>query len=105
LTAPVPSNAGVPALPVVEVRTQDGELMKRIAIGEADKLVALGWGEWMRTGRRRYMRLTASAPVSSLHSWRGRDGTRPMRADGSLECAAGQLLGDPKKIRDFIPVR
>jgi hypothetical protein len=100
VTQPLGTNAGVPAPPAVEVRSQDGELLKRIALGAPEKLVALGWGEWKRTGRRRYMKLT-SAPLSTLHSWRGRDGTRPTRADGSLKSAPGQLLGDPTKVREF----
>src|ERR1044072_3360775 len=41
------------------------------ASAAAEQLVARGWGEWIGRGRRRYVRLTASAPVSALHGVRG----------------------------------
>lgn len=67
-------------------------------------LIARGWGEWIGTGRRRYVRLTASAPLSALPGWRGKDGTRPMRGDGTFIYGHGQLLGDPKSHREHAPI-
>jgi hypothetical protein len=103
-TAPRPrTNAGTPAPPVVEVRTQDGQLLRRVALGAADTLVARGWSEWVGTGRRRYLRLTDAAPVSALHGWRGCDGTRPIRADGTCRVySAGQRMGHARSVREHI---
>src|SRR5579863_8838320 len=91
------------ARPALEVRAPDGFLLKRISVGAAEQLVALGWAEWIHARRRRYARLTPSAPLSALHSVRGRDGARPIRASGALERAAGQVLGDSAAHREFAP--
>jgi hypothetical protein len=99
---PLFSNAGEPARPTVEVRA-DGQLIRRVSPGAAEALVSRGWAEWIGTGRRRYIRLTESAPLSSLPGWSGRDGTRPMRGDGSYIYADGQLLGDPRSHREHTP--
>lgn len=87
-----PRIADTSAQPAVDVRL-DGRLIKRIAPAAAEQLIARGWAEWRRTGRRRYISLTPEAPVSFLHGWGSRDGTRPIRADGSGQRAAGQVLG------------
>jgi len=94
------SNAGTPAPParqvsLVDVRT-GGLLLKQVSRGAAGQLVARGWGEWRGAGRRRHIELTAEAPVSSLHGWGGKDGTRPMRADGTGLRATGQVLGEQR---------
>ena len=90
---------------LVEVRLNTGELIRRVAHGAADQLVLRGWAEWIGTGRRRYVRLTASAPLSSLYGWGGKDGTRDMRADQTCKIRGkGQLMGEPKSHREFIPV-
>jgi hypothetical protein len=85
------------ARPAVEVRL-DGRLIRRISEGEAKQLIDRGWGEWIGEGRRRYVRLTEAAPISAFPSWRGPDGTRPVRGQH------GQLLGDPEKLREFCPI-
>jgi hypothetical protein len=103
LTAHMRANADSSARPTVEVRA-DGKLFRRLPAGAAELLVTRGWAEWIGTGRRRYVQLTANAPLSALHGWRGRDGTRPMRGDGSFIYGAGQLLGAPRSHREFIPV-
>jgi hypothetical protein len=103
MSARNPSIAGSPARPGVEVRA-DGVLLKRVSAGAADELVSRGWGEWIGTGRRRYLRLTESAPVSALHGWRGGDGTQPLRGDRTCKrYGDGQLMGDPRRLREFIP--
>lgn len=99
---PDTANAADAALPTVEVRAE-GQLLRRIAPGAAEVLVTRGWGEWIGTGRRRYVRLTANAPLSALPGWRGKDGTRPMRGDGSFRYGNGQLLGQPQSHREHIP--
>lgn len=98
------ANAAIAARPGVEVRA-DGELLRRITSAAAEMLVGRGWGEWIGTGRRRYVRLTASAPVSALPGWRGKDGTRPVRGDGTFRYGNGQLLGQPQSHREHIPTK
>jgi hypothetical protein len=81
------------AQPTVEVR-HDGLLIKRIAPGAAEELVGREWAQWIGTGRRRYIRLSDTAPLSCLHGWTGGNHTtRAARAGGSLRRAAGQRLG------------
>jgi hypothetical protein len=95
------STVGLPAPPRVEVRA-DGVLIRRVSLGAAEELVARGWGEYCRTGRRRYVRLTECAPLSSLQSRLIGDGTRPVRADQTCRLYGdGQLMGDPSKMREF----
>ena len=103
---PMP-NADIPAPPerrvsLIDVRA-DGALIKRVSQGAADELVLRGWGEWRDTGRRRHLELTASAPLSSLHGWGSRDGTRPMRADGTGRRATGQTFGARRSHLAHIP--
>jgi hypothetical protein len=92
--------ADVSALPTIEVRF-GGQLLKRVAAGAAEQLIGRGWAQPIGTGRRRYLRLTESAPLSVLHSWRGCDGlyTRPLTG------TRGQVLGDPAKLREFISMK
>lgn len=95
------SNADSSAQPATEVRA-DGKLIRRVSEGAAETLVARGWAEWIGTGRRRYVQLTAAAPLSALPSWPGRDGTRPVRADHTCRFYADdQLMGDPALFREF----
>jgi hypothetical protein len=95
------SNADTSAPLTVEVRA-DG-ILKRVSPGQAAMLVLRGWGEWIGSGRRRYVRLTDSAPLSSLHGWLGRDGTRPVRADQTCKVyKSGQAIGNPQTHREFI---
>ncbi len=96
--------ADVSAPQKVELRRDDGTLVKRVARGDAEQLVALTWAEWVGSGRRRYARLTSSAPPSSRASWSGRDGTQRIKADGSCQRAAGQFIGDPRIRREFRPL-
>ena len=108
-----PSNAGNPAPLAVEVRLDIGKskegnpikgLFKRISLPDADRLVEFGWAEWRGSGRRRHVELTDHAPISSLFGMRGRDGTRPMRSDGTLGYRArGQAFGDSRYHREPIP--
>jgi hypothetical protein len=97
------SNADGSARPLVEVRV-DGVLLKRVAPGAAEQIVGRGWGEWIGVGRRRYVRLAESAPLSALRGWRGKDGTRQVRAEGTMTRAAGQRMGDSRSHREFIPL-
>lgn len=99
---PALTHATSVARPGVEVRSA-GQLIRRVAPGAAETLVSRGWGEWIGTGRRRYIRLTPDAPLSSLAGWRGKDGTQPMRGDGGFIYGDGQLLGDPRSHREHIP--
>ena len=101
---PTCSNADSSARPTVEVRS-DGELIRRISEGAAEMLLARGWGEWIGTGRRRYVALTPSAPLSALPGWMGKDGTCAMRADHTCSTYGNQqLMGDPKAHTEFLPV-
>jgi len=96
-------NAGLPAPPTVEVRV-DGELIRRVSEGSADMLVSRGWAQWRGGGRRRHLELSPRAPVSAFPGWKGKDGTRAMRADQSCEkYGAGQVMGDPRSHREFVP--
>lgn len=96
-----PSIAGDPARPTVEVRL-DGALMRRVAIGSAEQLISRGWAQWAGSGSRRYVALTAAAPVSALPGWKGRDGTKPVTADQTCRrYEPGQLMGDPRRYREF----
>lgn len=100
------SNADGSAPPTIEVRTQEGLLLKRVATGAAAQLISRGWGEWRGRGRRQHVCLTSAAPLSSLHGWSGRDGTRPMRADQTCRIRVnGQLMGEKRSHREFIPTR
>jgi hypothetical protein len=104
--------AGTPAQPegkvcLIEIRLEDGKLIKRVAPAAAKQLVSRGWAEWRATGERRHLCLTADAPLSSLnHGWGGRDGTRPMRSSGTMRSDgtglrnAGQLLGARRSHRE-----
>jgi hypothetical protein len=98
--------ADISARPSVEVRA-DGELIRRLALGAAEALIARGWACWRATGRRRYLELTPDAPLSSwAHSLKGRDGTRPVRGDGTGKYfGEGQLLGNPEFLREHAPTR
>lgn len=89
---------------LVDVRLDGGALLKRVAVGAAEMLVGRGWGEWIGTGRRRYLRLTGSAPLSALHGVRGHgDRTRPVVADQTCRIYADkQLMGAPKSHREFV---
>ena len=98
------ANAGAPARPTVEVRA-DGVLIRRVSEGDAEMLVSRGWAQWRASGRRRHLALAESAPLSALPSWPGHYGTRPMRADGSGERAAGQVLGEHQSHLEPIPTR
>ena len=69
-----------------DVRTADGSLLKRVSRGAAEELLSRGWAEPIGRGKRQYVRLTESAPLSSLHGWGSRTATRPMRG------SEGQLL-------------
>jgi hypothetical protein len=89
---------------LVEVRFGD-ELLKRVAPAAADQLVSRGWGEWIGSGRRRYVRLTQAAPVSALHGVRGHDGTAALAADHTCKVYRdGQLMGAPRSHREFLPL-
>jgi len=91
-------------LRLVEVRFGDA-LLKRVATGAADQLVSRGWGEWIGSGRRRYVRLTESAPVSSLHGVRGYDGTCRLKAEGRGRVYdPGQVIGESRSHREFLPL-
>jgi hypothetical protein len=90
------------APPAVELRL-DGALWRRITASQADSIAARGWGEWIGTGRRRYLALTDTAPISSLLGLGGKTGTRTMRADGSGQRAAGQVLGARRSHLELIP--
>jgi hypothetical protein len=100
-----PPNAGSTAPPAVEVRYIDGALWRRVATGAADQLVARGWAAWHGTGRRRHVALTSSAPISAIARTSGRYGTRVMRADGTGQRAAGQVLGERRSHLELIPPR
>ena len=96
------SNAEGSAPPAIELRL-DGALWRRITTSQADSIAARGWGEWIGTGRRRYLALTETAPVSSLLGSGGNHGTRIMRADGTIQRAAGQVLGERRSHLELIP--
>lgn len=95
------TNADVSARPAIEVR-RDGQLISRVSDGDAAQLISRGWGEWRGPGSRRHVALTAAAPIASYKSWGGKDGTRPLRGDASCRIyKAGQVMGDPKTVREF----
>ncbi len=95
------TNADDSARPAVEVRA-DGQLLRRIAPGAADALIARGWARWQSNGKRHYLGLTDAAPLSALPGWHGRDGTSPIRADGTGQRGAGQLLGESRSHREHV---
>jgi hypothetical protein len=99
---PETTNAGDPARPAIEVRVE-GALFRRVASGAAYQLVARGWAEWRGSGGRRYIVLTAAAPLSAFPSWRGSTGTRVMRADGMGQRAIGQVLGERRSHLEHVP--
>lgn len=101
MTIPASSNADTSAPLTIEVRANG--ILKHVSPGHAEMLVSRGWGEWIGSGRRRYVRLTDSAPVSALHGWGGRDGTRPVRADQTCRTyKSGQAIRDPRTHREFM---
>ena len=82
----------------------DRQVIRRIPQGAADQLVSRGWAQWFGVGSRRHLELTPAAPICSLsHSLHGKDGTRPMRGDGSFRYGKGQLLGESQSHREFFP--
>jgi hypothetical protein len=94
-------NAEASARPSIELR-EDGVLIRRVALGAAEQLVARGWACWIGKGRRRHLALTESAPLSALPGWHGRDGTQPLQADQTcLHYDDRQLMGDPARLREF----
>jgi hypothetical protein len=103
------TNADAPAHPTpplraVEVRS-DGKLISCVTQSDAEFIIWKGWAEWRGTGNRRHVALTSSAPLSALGGlagWRGKDGTRTVRADGRGQRASGQALGASKSHREHI---
>ena len=87
---------------MIAVRSIDGELLKTIELADAELLYARGIAFWSGKGKGRHLRLLAEAP------WRGGSTTtRAVRAEGTARpdgtCsgyAAGQCLGDPRRIRE-----
>jgi hypothetical protein len=95
------THADASALLTVEVRL-DGALIRRVSADGADELVRRGWAEYRSTGRRRHVALLPGAPLSSYAGLRGRDGTRPVRADGTCKrYGHGQVIGHPVGNREF----
>lgn len=96
------SNADDSARPGVEVRDRESRLIKRVTDDNAAELIRRGWADWIGRGRRRYVRLTPRAPLSSFPS--RRDNTQPMRADKSCQIyLPGQLMGSPRHLREHRP--
>ena len=96
------SNAEESAPPAVDLRL-DGALWRQITRGQADSIVARGWGRWQGTGRRRCVALTDTAPISSLLGPGSKTGTRTMRADGRGDRDPGQALGERRSHLELIP--
>ena len=78
----------------------DNAPMPRVSVADAGMLCARGWAEWIGTGTRRHLRLTAAAPIRN-YSPLYRDGTRPVRADHTCRVyGRGQLMGNSHTLRE-----
>lgn len=60
--ASAPRQAELARAAMVDIRSQCGELLRRVATADAQRLAAAGLGEWVGAGRRRYVRLLAESP-------------------------------------------
>jgi hypothetical protein len=84
-----------------KVKVSGQGVYKRVARGDADELIARGWARWMEYGQ--HVELTEAAPVSTLSQFHSKNGTRPIRADGSGRRAAGQVLGERRSHLEHSP--
>jgi hypothetical protein len=77
--------------------------MRRVSLADAEMLCQRAWAEWRGKGSRRHIQLNEAAPFRNAAPLRP-DGTRPIRADGTGRYyGAGQLLGNPKFLREHSP--
>ena len=90
----------IPRPALVVCLDADNAPMPRVNLADAGTLCARGWAEWIGTGTRRHLRLTAVAPLRKL-SPLYRDGTRPVRADHTCRVyGPGQLMGNIHTLRE-----
>lgn len=94
MTGPAAAPRDGSRLPAVEVRSIEGELLRKIPPPDAEVLYRSGRAEWIGRGRGAYLRLTVEAP------WRGGSHTtRRDRADQTCRTyAAGQAFGGPRTV-------
>jgi|ERR1017187_9525357 hypothetical protein len=104
MTRHVPNGDRIPTPALVVCLDADNAPMPRVSLADAGTLCTRGWAEWVGTGTRRHLRLTAAAPVRAL-SPLCRVGTRPVRGDRSCSVYGdGQLMGASKSHREFFPL-
>lgn len=93
----------IPTPALVVCLDSENNPMPRVSPADAGSLCARGWAEWIGTGTRRHLRLTAAAPVRNFAPLY-RDGTRPVRADQTCRLyAQGQLMGNSRTLREHAP--
>lgn len=93
----------IPTPALVVCFDADNRPMPRVSLADAETLCRRGWAEWLGTGTRRHLRLTAAAPLRNIAPLYG-DGTRPVRGDGTGKYyGAGQLMGNPDFLREHSP--
>ena len=94
----------IPTPALVVCLNAENEPMPRVSLADAGTLCARGWAEWIGTGTRRHLRLTAEAPLRML-SPLCRVGTRPVLADHTCKVYQdGQRMGASQSHREFFPL-
>lgn len=100
MTRHVPNGDRIPTPALVVCLDADNAPMPRVSLADAGTLCGRGWAEWIGTGTRRHLRLTAAAPVRNYSSLY-RDGTRPVRGDHTCRVyGLGQLMGNSHTLRE-----
>jgi hypothetical protein len=79
-----------PAPQMIELRSQDGDLVRKVHAAAAQGIVDRTLGEWVGSGRRRYVRLAKAlhAPATSVGAWYGGSKTtQRIRNEWGVICA------------------
>ena len=98
LELPPRSPADTSAPPTIELRNDNGDLVHRVHPERAAKIVSSLLGEWIGSGRRRYVRLAKSVPTLP-GGWRGGGNTtQRVRNDQGVIVA-------PDYIREHKPIQ
>jgi hypothetical protein len=89
-----------------DVRSADGKrLLFSITAEQAARGIAEGVFVLAHARSGAYLKRTADRE-KARQVWPAVNFTRPMRADGSCKTYhSGQVMGDPKRLREFVPER